>query len=172
MVWGFNVRRDIFKRGEFDRWVPTPRGAQGFVSRMGHLIFDDRLAPPRRVELLPYTLGRYAMASGYRLSRPSVRRLRRPHRCRACGDALGDREPRLRAGRAGSGRAQPDGLRDVFPEKRPFFLEDSKTFVLPYGQFPLFNSRRIGQAPGRFALRPATPSSASPIRRRSLGRRS
>ncbi len=39
-----------------------------------------------------------------------------------------------------------------FPEKRPFFLEDSKTFVLPYNQFPLFNSRRIGQSPGRLSL--------------------
>ena len=34
-----------------------------------------------------------------------------------------------------------------FPEKRPFFLEDSRTFVLPYGQAPDFYSRRIGQAP-------------------------
>ena len=36
-----------------------------------------------------------------------------------------------------------------FPEKRPFFLEDSRTFVPPYGNFQLFHSRRIGRAPGR-----------------------
>src|SRR5204862_4735185 len=39
-----------------------------------------------------------------------------------------------------------------FPEKRPFFLEDSRTFVLPYGQVPDFYSRRIGQSPGRIKL--------------------
>jgi hypothetical protein len=39
-----------------------------------------------------------------------------------------------------------------FPEKRPFFLEDSRTFVPPYGIFQLFHSRRIGRAPRRIAL--------------------
>ena len=38
-----------------------------------------------------------------------------------------------------------------FPEKRPFFLEDSRTFVPPYTSFQLFHSRRIGRTPGRFA---------------------
>src|SRR6266550_3308075 len=28
-VWGFNVRRQIFSRGEADWWVAKPRGAQG-----------------------------------------------------------------------------------------------------------------------------------------------
>ena len=36
-----------------------------------------------------------------------------------------------------------------YPEKRPFFLEDSRTFVPPYGNFQLFHSRRIGRTPGR-----------------------
>lgn len=46
------------------------------------------------------------------------------------------------------------GFRETFfPEKRPFFLEDSRTFNLTFGQFPIFHSRRIGQRPGRFALR-------------------
>jgi hypothetical protein len=39
-----------------------------------------------------------------------------------------------------------------FPEKRSFFLEDSRVFVLPFPQFPLFHSRRIGQRPGRYEL--------------------
>ena len=43
-----------------------------------------------------------------------------------------------------------------FPEKRPFFLEDSRTFVPPYGNFQLFHSRRIGRAPDVFALDPTT----------------
>ena len=40
-----------------------------------------------------------------------------------------------------------------FPEKRPFFLEDSQSVSLSsFGQFPDFYSRRIGQTPGHFAL--------------------
>ena len=54
-----------------------------------------------------------------------------------------------------------------FPEKRPFFLEDSRMFVLPFAQFPLFHSRRIGQRPGRYALQPARHAGRGPSRRRS-----
>ena len=40
-----------------------------------------------------------------------------------------------------------------FPEKRPFFIEDSRTLVPTVTpQVPMFHSRRIGQRPGRFAI--------------------
>jgi hypothetical protein len=39
-----------------------------------------------------------------------------------------------------------------FPEKRPFFLEDSRTFIPPYGLFQVFHSRRIGRTPDRLPL--------------------
>ena len=152
MVWGFNVRRDIFKRGEFDRWVATPRGAQGFVSRMGHLVFDESFTPPRRLELLPFTLARQVNVTAVPAKRSGSGRL----------------DTRLGLGTSAtlSATLNPDFAQveqdpavlnltvfeTFFPEKRPFFLEDSKTFVLPYGQFPLFNSRRIGQSPGRIPL--------------------
>jgi hypothetical protein len=45
VVWGLQLRRDITRRGEYARWVGTPRGVQGFVSRFGHLIFDTPMAP-------------------------------------------------------------------------------------------------------------------------------
>src|SRR5882762_10505671 len=44
-VWGFNVARNVFARGEQDWWIAKPRGAEGLVSRYGHLVFDDRLTP-------------------------------------------------------------------------------------------------------------------------------
>ena len=152
MVWGFNVRRDIFVRGEYDRWVPTPRGAQGFVSRMGHLVFDDSFTPPRRLELLPFTLARLVDVTAAPASRSASVGL--------------DSRVGLGTSATLSATLNPDFAQveqdpavlnltifeTFFPEKRPFFLEDSRTFVLPYGQFPLFNSRRIGQAPGRLPL--------------------
>ena len=58
IVWGVNVERTIYRRGEIDRWVATPRGEQGVVSRFGHLVFGERMSPPWRVELLPFVLAR------------------------------------------------------------------------------------------------------------------
>ena len=152
VVWGFNVRRNIQRRGEVDRWVATPRGEQGVVSRFGHLVFGERLSPPRRVELLPFTFFRredlataspeYAVNGGLDLH-------------------LG-----LGTSATLSATINPDFAQveldpavlnltvfeTFFPEKRSFFLEDSRTFVLPYGNFPLFHSRRIGRRPDRFSL--------------------
>jgi hypothetical protein len=152
IVWGLQVRREIAVRAEVDRWVPTPRGQQGQVSRYGHLIFDERLTPPRRLEILPYTLGRFEKASGTS-SEQSI----------GAGTDL-----RIGIGPSatlsatvnpdfGQVEADPAVLNlsifeSFFPEKRPFFLEDSRIFVLPYNQIPDFYSRRIGQTPGRFEL--------------------
>ena len=145
-VWGFQVRRDIFRRGEIDRWVGLPRGERGFVSRFGHLVFGERLSPPRRVELLPYTF------------------VRRADLATASPEHAADAGLDLRLGLGTSATLSatfnPDFAQveldpavlnltvfeSFFPEKRPFFLEDSRTFRLPYGQFPLFHSRRIGAA--------------------------
>ena len=152
MVWGFNVRRDLYRRAEFDRWVATPRGEQGFVSRFGHLVFGDRLSPPRRVELLPYTFVR----------REDLATASPAHAVQ------GGLDLRVGLGTAAtlSATINPDFAQveldpavlnltvfeSFFPEKRPFFLEDSTTFRPPYRQFPLFHSRRIGRRPDRLSL--------------------
>jgi hypothetical protein len=143
------VRRDIYRKGEFDRWVATPRGVQGLVSRFGHLTFDDRLAPPRRIEVLPYITGRREQELGLK----------------GDNDIAGGLDARIGVGTSSTlsatfnpdfGQVEQDPavlnltvFETFFPEKRPFFLEDSRVFVLQFPQFPLFHSRRIGQRPGR-----------------------
>jgi Domain of unknown function (DUF5916)/Carbohydrate family 9 binding domain-like len=147
-TWGLNVSRHTVGTGEESRWVPLPRGAIGNVSRFGHLIFGERLTPPRRIEFLPYTMTsveRHATDSDHT-------------------GFNGGADIRLGLGAAtlsatinpdfGQVEADPAVLNlsvfeTFFPEKRPFFLEDSRIFVLPYGQAPDFYSRRIGAAPGR-----------------------
>jgi uncharacterized protein DUF5916 len=151
-VWGFNVRRDIHRRAEFDRWVPTPRGVQGFVSRFGHLVFPERPAAPRRVEVLPYATTRredFATAAA-------------EHNLDAGVDVrvgLGTSTTLSATINPDFGQVEQDPavlnlsvFETFFPEKRPFFVEDSRTFNLTFGQFPIFHSRRIGQRPGRIAL--------------------
>ncbi|MBA3271671.1 MAG: carbohydrate binding family 9 domain-containing protein, partial [Acidobacteria bacterium] len=152
MVWGFQVRRDMYRKGEFDRWVPTPRGVQGNVSRYGHLIFDDRVTPPRLLEMLPYgtlrsedtpgTVADHGFAGGLDLRM-----------------GIGTANTLSATFNPDFGQVEQDPavlnltvFETFFPEKRPFFLEDSRVFVLPFPQFPVFHSRRIGQRPGRYAL--------------------
>ena len=152
VVWGFHVRRNIHRRGEFDNWVGLPRGERGLVSRFGHLVFGERLSPPRRVELLPFTF------------------VRREDLARASPEHAVDGGLDLRLGLGTSATLSATFNPDFaqveldpavlnltvfetrFPEKRPFFLEDSRTFLPPYSNFPLFHSRRIGRRPGRFSL--------------------
>jgi len=150
-TWGMNISRTIAGTGEEVRWVAQPRGAIGNVSRFGHLIFGERLSPPRRIELLPYTMSS--------IERNGVRSDRTGFNAGA--------DIRLGLGSAtlsatfnpdfGQVEADPAVLNlsvfeTFFPEKRPFFLEDSRIFVLPYGQVPDFYSRRIGAVPGRLKL--------------------
>jgi Domain of unknown function (DUF5916) len=151
-VWGFNLRRDIYKTGEYDRWVATPRGAAGFVSRFGHLIFDEQLAPPRRIELLPVTLARFEDTA---TSSPEA-------------SLAGGLDLRIGLGTAATlsatinpdfGQVEQDPsvlnltvFETFYQEKRPFFLEDSRTFVPNFPQMLLFHSRRIGRNPVRIAL--------------------
>ena len=152
-VWGFNIKREVFARGEQDWWIARPRGAEGVVSRFGHLLFDDRLTPPRRFEFTPYTLGQMQTKSGAAAS--------------GTGNAGFDLRVGLGSSATLSATVNPDFgqveadpsvlnlsvFETFFPEKRPFFIEDSQSLVNSnFGQFPDFYSRRIGQTPNHFAL--------------------
>lgn len=152
VVWGFNVRRDIVYNAETIRWVATPRGAQGFVSRFGHVTFAKPPAPPRRLEVQPFTLARqeHVTATGYGR------------------DLSGGVDFRMGLGTATTlsasvnpdfGQVEQDPavlnlsvFETFFPEKRPFFTEDSRSLVPNYPQMPMFHSRRIGQRPNRIAV--------------------
>ena len=152
-VWGMNVRRDIADRGERDLWVPKPRGAQGEVSRMGHLTFEDQLTPPRRLEFLPFTLGKYEHKSDGATKQGVEAGLDMRMGIGTAGTLSATLNPDFGQVEADPAVLNLSIFESFFPEKRPFFLEDSRTFVLPYGQFPDFYSRRIGQSPGRLALK-------------------
>jgi hypothetical protein len=152
-VWGFSVRREIHRKAESGEWTGRPRGERGEVSRWGHLVFGDRLTPPRRVEWLPYVMARREVSTDAATSHVG-------------GAGL---DLRLGLGTAStlSATVNPDFgqveldpavlnlsvFETFFPEKRPFFLEDSRTFVPNFGLFQLFHSRRIGRQPNRFASR-------------------
>jgi hypothetical protein len=155
-VWGLQTERSVRRKGERGTWVPKPRGERGEVSLFGHLIFDAPLSASRRVEVIPYTLLR-----GERDGTPDEGTVS------DFGAALGA-DARIGLGSAATlavtvnpdfGQVEQDPavlnlsvFETFYPEKRPFFLEDSRTFVPPYGMFQLFHSRRIGRAPNFFTV--------------------
>lgn len=152
VVWGFNIRRDIVYNAEMIRWVATPRGAQGFVSRFGHLTFATPPSPPRRFEVQPFTLARNEHVTDTSNDR----------------DVTAGLDMRMGLGTATTlsatvnpdfGQVEQDPavlnlsvFETFFPEKRTFFIEDSRVLVPNYPQIPMFHSRRIGQRPNRFAI--------------------
>ena len=152
VVWGFNVRRDIVYNAEMIRWVATPRGAQGFVSRMGHITFAKPPAPPRRFEVQPFTLARnqHVTAAGNDKDATAGLDMRM---------GLGTATTLSAAVNPDFGQVEQDPavlnlsvFETFFPEKRPFFIEDSRVLVPDFPQVPMFHSRRIGQRPNRFAI--------------------
>jgi hypothetical protein len=151
-VWGFSIRRTIQRRSEEGEWTGRPRGERGEVSRWGHLLFEAPLRPPRRIEWQPYVLGGATQI---------------PDGDNDLDAAVGlDARFGIGSSSTLSATVNPDFgqveqdpavlnltvFETFFPEKRPFFLEDSRTFVPPYGLFQLFHSRRIGRRPDRLAL--------------------
>ena len=152
VVWGFNVRRDIVYNAETIRWVATPRGAQGFVSRFGHLTFAKPPAPPRRFEAQPFMLARNEHLTGIGSDRDLAAGL-------DMRVGLGTATTLSAAINPDFGQVEQDPavlnlsvFETFFPEKRPFFIEDRRTLVADYGQVPMFHSRRIGQRPNRFSI--------------------
>ena len=152
VVWGFNVRRDIVDNAEMIRWVATPRGAQGFVSRFGHVTFATPPAPPRRLEVQPFTLARqeHDTETGYGRGLSGGLDFRM---------GLGTATTLSAAINPDFGQVEQDPavlnlsvFETFFAEKRPFFIEDSRTFVPNYPQVPMFHSRRVGQRPNRLEI--------------------
>lgn len=163
-VWGINFRRDIARKNEFDYIAFTPKNGSGFVSRFPDLVGIERIAPPRRIEIMPYATSRAEFTH-----RPS-------------GDPFNDgstfspgfgADAKIGLGsnltlnasiNPDFGQVEVDpavvNLGDVetfFNEKRPFFVEGSSIFEFGFGgqrNFWGFNwggpsffySRRIGRS--------------------------
>ncbi|MCB9512909.1 MAG: carbohydrate binding family 9 domain-containing protein [Candidatus Latescibacteria bacterium] len=162
-VWGIQVTRRVFREEERSTWQPKSQQESGWVSRFGELRGLVGLPVQRRVELLPYAVGRHERFAA------------------DPGDPFADgREGKLAAGLDGKigvssnltldftvnpdfGQVEADPselnlseFETFFSERRPFFLEGND--ILDYPVAPaitggrntsdiLFYSRRIGRRP-------------------------
>lgn len=157
--WGINFYRQIARRDEMSAWSPTSQNEAAIVSRFGVLEGLEGIDPPRRLEILPYTVARVERAPG-NPSNPYYER----------NDLFGSLGGDVRFGVTNDltltltlnpdfGQVEADPAQvnlsafEVFlPERRPFFVEGLNFFRVGLepggeGNESLFYSRRIGRAP-------------------------
>ena len=164
-TWGINFLRHLARREELSAWAPTTRADGGIVSRLGELRGLRDLDPPRRLEIVPYSLASLRRAPG-----DEANPFHRPT------DVLASAGTDLRYGVTSDitldvtinpdfGQVEADpaqvnltAFETFLPERRPFFVEGAGIFnfgiALGDGDDSnesLFYSRRIGRAPQGWA---------------------
>jgi hypothetical protein len=164
-TWGINFIRTIARNQERDDFVLVPRKESGWVSRFADLTGLRNIAPPRKLEILPYLV-----SSGKFLQHVSGDPFVHGHDFSQ--NVGGDLKLGLGSNLTLSATINPDfGQVEVdpavvnltqfetfFDEKRPFFVESSNLFDFGYGGANnnwgfnfgnpnFFYSRRIGRPP-------------------------
>jgi hypothetical protein len=156
-VWGFLVFRHIYRLKEEQLWPPLPNVHSGWVHLIGELHGLKGITVQRRVELLPYTLGKMEKQS-----------------LEAINPLVQEQSGNFAAGLDGKiaitsdltldftvnpdfGQVEADpsvvnltSFETFYEEKRPFFIEGKNLYEYPMGLYStekLFHSRRIGRTP-------------------------
>ncbi len=149
-TWGVNFQRNIRRHNETSFWAPLPRQYNLYRLSLAGDLTGLEIPPPRNLQLMPYVLGesrqRGAEAAG----------------TRTLGTYGGDIKYTLTPSLAlditmntdfaqvevDDQQINLDRFSLFFPEKRPFFLENSGLFSVGISrEAELFFSRRIGIGP-------------------------
>ncbi len=177
---GFAVIRDIGRLAETSTWPLLSRNANGFVSQFAEVRGLKMGGSPKKLELLPYTVGSLALSpeSGNPLL----------ERTDPAGSVGLDVKYAVRPGLTMTATVNPDfgqveadpavvnldAFETFFQERRPFFVEGSGTFQFNVdcndGMCTgLFYSRRIGRPPQGFADLSDTEYAKTPVAATILG---
>jgi hypothetical protein len=182
-TFGFQLMRDVARRGERASWSPWTRNTPGFVSSFGTMTGLDGVRSPRALEILPYASARVTRAPGsaddpfYSETEPGL-------------DVGADLRLGLPQGFTLSATINPDfgqveadpaevnlsAFETFFSERRPFFTEGSDVFRFgqtrafnKYGSQEYFYSRRVGRSPQRVLGGPGVAFVDAPQQTRILG---
>jgi hypothetical protein len=155
-TWGINILRDLARRDERSYWSPMPPAGSGFVSRFGTLTGMTGLRSPRRLELLPYTVGRVTR-DGQVDDEDPFRDPTDPSMSLGADVKYGltsnltltaTINPDFGQVEADPSRVNLSAFETRFDERRPFFVEGVDMFRFGLGgSEALFYSRRIGRQP-------------------------
>jgi len=169
-VWGVNFFRWVFRKNQFSQWAFKRKTETGYASRFGHLLGLHDIPAPRRLEVLPYTLGR-GTYDNPGAGNPF------DHGHSYFGGAGLDLKYGLTSNLTLDAAVNPDfgqvesdpafvnltTVEQFLQERRPFFVEGASIFTFggtgPYIQFgntpQYFYTRRVGRAP---SLEPEAPT--------------
>lgn len=164
-LWGFNIKRVIARKNEYDYFVLVPKNESGFVSKFAELHGLEHLQQPRNIEILPYVTGR-AEYTNPQVNNPfNDGSTYQPRIGADFKSSLGSNLTLNATVNPDFGQVEIDpaviNLSDVetyFSEKRPFFIEGSTIFEFGRGGARnywgfnwsnpnFFYSRRIGRVP-------------------------
>ena len=173
-VVGFAVIREIGRLAETSSWPLLSRNANGFVSQFAEVRGLKMSGTPKKLEVLPYTVGSLALSP--QSDNPLA------ERTDPTGSLGVDLKYAIRPGVTLTATVNPDfgqveadpavvnldAFETFFQERRPFFVEGSGTFQFNVdcndGQCTgLFYSRRIGRAPQGTATLETDEYSTSPL---------
>lgn len=160
--WGLQFLREVAHSSEESFWAPVLPTDGKFVSLFGELVGPDALAPRRRAEVMPYSVGRLERFPGV-----AANPFYTPNATEAAFGA--DAKIGLTSNLTLTATLNPDfgqveadpsvvnlgAFETFFPEKRPFFTEGAEIFrfaLVPEGH--VFYSRRIGRPPQRSVSAP------------------
>ena len=147
-VWGLNIQRNLRRRNELSFWAPVSRAFRFTQIELAGELYDFEARAHRNLKLLPYVLGGFSQ--NYELSGDQTELQR---------DVGLDVKYSVTPGLTLDLTVNTDFAQvevddeqinltrfDLFfPEKRPFFLENSGFFEFGSGQeVEIFFSRRIG----------------------------
>ena len=165
MIWGINFARDIFRNNESDFYIMVPDSASGFVSHFADLKGLNRIEPKKRIEILPYIVGKLQNLE-HDESDPFYDD--NQYQLKVGGDlkiGLGSNLTLDATINPDFGQVEVDpavmnlsAFETFFQEKRPFFIEgqnifqfgqggSNNSFGFNFGVPELLYSRRIGRKP-------------------------
>jgi len=154
-TFGFGIWRDVARYNERYSWPLYSRSKNGLSSQLGELTGIDGVAPPRRLEVAPYTVAKTFNA-------PVTNGFSQRGNATMGGDLKYGITSNLTVDATvnpdfGQVEADPSvvnlsAFETFFPEKRPFFLEGQGLFRFDLNCNDgscsgLFYSRRIGRGP-------------------------
>ncbi|MFA9390253.1 MAG: DUF5916 domain-containing protein [Prolixibacteraceae bacterium] len=173
-IWGMHVWRWLDRKQEESDWEPLSLTGPGMLYQFGTLKGISNLPKSRRIEIMPYLLGRVSSIEKEEAN-PYAKKGFLPF-----GSIGLDAKIGLSSNFTADVTINPDfgqvesdpsvmnlsAFETFYEEKRPFFLEGQNIFNFDFDGNNLFYSRRIGQSPnyspslvnGEFMRYPANTS--------------
>ncbi|HZX09698.1 MAG TPA: DUF5916 domain-containing protein, partial [Acidobacteriota bacterium] len=157
-TWGFQVSRVVSKNNETSYWRHIPKGVPRFVSLFGDIKGIKGIPAPKRIQILPYALGKISLQSQeegnplqtgpYYLTNGGLDLKYGVSSNLTLDAAL---NPDFGQVEADPAKVNLTAYETYFSEKRPFFIEGKNMMSFSIGGISsresLFYSRRIGRVP-------------------------